>query len=88
MANGNGNGFWRYIAGLFGTIILTGLVSWFSFGAAPSVAQVENMIKTQAPFIEYRREYDQRFRNIESNLSEIKKDINFMKENFWKRKSE
>ncbi len=38
--NGNGNGFWRWVAGILAAILLTGLTSWFAFGH-DNVSRVE-----------------------------------------------
>ena len=70
----NGHGVWKWISGILCSVLLTGAVSWFSFGGGVSRAGVSEQIKTESPYREDREFIRSSLERIEKKLDRMDRD--------------
>ena len=77
---------WKWISGILGSVLVTGLVSWFSFGGGLSRSETVNLIRERAPYIEDRKAITEKLRSIEARLDKNGATLDEIKKEMWKAK--
>ena len=66
---------WKWVAGMLGSILITGLVAWFSFGGGVSYAEGQELKRKDSVHDEKLAVLEERLTSQQATLNEVKKDV-------------